>query len=498
MGRAFLRAGACALLLTTTAISTPTTAKKAPATATSYVAQPITAKERQQGTAANPDILKEFGGAYNNPPKAAYVERIGRKAAVQSGLSADPAQFDVTLLNSPINNAFAIPGGYIYTTRQLVTLMNDEAELAAVLGHEVGHVAARHGQKRQNAATRNSILGVLGQVLVGAVAGDSGIGQLLNKGIGTGVQLVTLGYSREQETEADGLAVQYLVSAGYDPMALSTMLASLAAQTDLDARISGNTRTTPEWASTHPDPAGRVRRAQTRASAANFTKGVRNRDAFLTAIDGMLYGDDPKQGMIDGRQFLHPELKIGFTAPQGFTMQNGTSAVAISGQGGQAQFSTAAYSGNLESYIQSVMQSLQDKGSALPTLDIRRTSVSGLPAAYVTLRGNTQNGPVDISVMAYEMSKTQAFHFVTVTQAGQGFGPFAEMVQSFRPLTTARAAAVKPRYLRVVRVASGDTVQSMAAKMAFSDYKLERFLVLNALTANSRLTAGQRVKIVTY
>ena len=146
-------------------------------------AAPISAQERQQGTDAHPSILAEYGGAYSGP-QSAYAERVGRKIAVQSGLSDSPAAFNVTLLNSPVNNAFAIPGGYVYSTRQLMALMNDEAELAAVLGHEVAHVAARHSAKRQSAAQTNQVLGALGQLLVGAVAGNGAIGNVLSQEIG--------------------------------------------------------------------------------------------------------------------------------------------------------------------------------------------------------------------------------------------------------------------------------------------------------------------------
>jgi len=151
--------------------------------------------EKAEGAKAHPELLAEFGGLYNGP-QAAYVTSVGRKIAVQSSLSAQQSDFTISLLNSSVNNAFAIPGGYVYVTRQLMALMNDEAELAGVLGHEVGHVAAQHSKKRQSAAQRNSILGVLGQVLVGVVAGDSGLGQLLQKGVGTGAQRRTLKSSR--------------------------------------------------------------------------------------------------------------------------------------------------------------------------------------------------------------------------------------------------------------------------------------------------------------
>jgi len=139
--------------------------------------------EKAEGAKAHPELLAEFGGLYAGP-QAAYVTSVGRKIAVQSSLSGQQGDFTISLLNSPVNNAFAIPGGYVYVTRQLTALMNSEAELAGVLGHEVGHVAAQHSKRRQNAATRNSIIGVLGQVLVGAVVGNNGLGQLLQQGIG--------------------------------------------------------------------------------------------------------------------------------------------------------------------------------------------------------------------------------------------------------------------------------------------------------------------------
>ena len=463
------------------------------------LAKPITAKERQQGAAAHTGIVEEFGGPYASPAQSAYVERVGRKSATQSGLSADPAAFDVTLLNSPINNAFAIPGGYIYVTRQLVALMNDEAELAAVLGHEVGHVAARHSQKRQTAATRNSILGVLGQVLVGAaLGGDSQIGQLLNKGIGTGAQLATLGYSRTQESEADSLGIQYLVRAGYDPMAMSTVLQSLAAQTSLDGRIAGNAQTLPAWASTHPDPELRYRRAAQLAAQSGVTNGVRNRDAFLTAIDGIMYGDDPKAGVIEGSRFLFPTGRLTFTIPAGYSMQNGAKAVLVTGTNAQATFASAPYDGNLDTYVTAVFRGLVTGGTTVPQFVINRTTINGIPVASGRITGTSGQSQVDVTVVAYAPSTTQAYHFLMLTPVGQGLGPMDAMVRSFRTMTPTEAAAVKPRYLRVVKVGKVDTLQSLSARMAFTDFQMDRFLVLNGFTTATKLVVGQKVKVVTY
>ncbi|WP_394658586.1 M48 family metalloprotease, partial [uncultured Novosphingobium sp.] len=257
----------------------------------------ISASDKAQGAKANPELTAEFGGRLTGP-QATYVESVGKTIALQSGLSNARSDFTVTLLNSPVNNAFAIPGGYIYVTRQLTALMNNEAELAGVLGHEVGHVAARHSNKRQKAAQRNSILGALGSVLSGAILGDSGFGRIGQQIFSQGSQLLTLRFSRTQELEADKLGITYLRRAGYDPRAMSTVLESLARQNALESQLRGSTSQTPEWASTHPDPASRVRDALVQAGA-NAT-GTTNRDKFLAGIDGLTYDDDPRQGIVDG------------------------------------------------------------------------------------------------------------------------------------------------------------------------------------------------------
>jgi predicted Zn-dependent protease len=457
--------------------------------------QAISAKDKAEGAKAHPQLLEEFGGAEIGP-QAAYVEAVGKNIAVQSGLSNARGDFTVTLLNSPVNNAFAIPGGYIYTTRQLVSLMNNEAELAAVLGHEVGHVAARHAAKRQSAATKNTIFGVLGAVLAGAVLGNNQVGQALQRTLLQGSQLLTLRYSRGQETESDNLGIDYLRRAGYDPRAMSTVLQSLANQNALDARLMGSSNQVPEWASTHPDPASRVRTALARAGSS--ATGVTNRDTFLTRIAGMTYGDDPRQGVVDGRRFTHPDLKLAYDAPSGFYMMNGTRAVSINGQSGRGQFTTGPFSGDLDAYVRGAFGALTEQGQQkIDPGQVSRTTINGLPAAYATTRVNTGQSTVEVTVFAYQFGPDQAFHFVTITQPG-GTGVFDPMFRSMRRITAAEAAAIKPRKLAVIAARPGDTVQSLASRMAYTDAPLDRFLVLNGLTANSRIVPGQKIKLVTY
>ena len=452
----------------------------------------ITAAEAQQGAEYHPQFLREFGGAMTGP-QASYVEQIGKNIAVHSGLANSQSAFTVTLLNSSVDNAFAIPGGYVYITRQLVSLMNNEAELAGVLGHEVGHVAARHSAQRQQRAQRNSLLGALGTILSGVLLGNSQLGQLGQQISSTVPQLATLKYSRGQETEADNLGIQYLNGAGYDPRAMATLLQSLAAQNSLDAQLQGRDNANiPAWASTHPDPASRVRAALTRAGNG---AGITNRDTFLTRIDGLMYGDDPKQGVIEGNAFIHPEMKLTFSVPSGYYMVNGTDAVSISGQGGQAQLSTAAYNGNLETYVRQVFQSIAGQNAQLTPQSLQRSTINGLPVLYGTARANTGQSTVDVTVIAYEFGRNQAFHFAAITPAGRA-SVFNSMFNSMRRISQAEAAQVVPRQLDVVTAARGDTVQTLARRMAYTDAQEARFRVLNGLASNAQVVPGQRYKIV--
>ena len=480
---------ACILAVIAGTVSIPASTAQSSRTA---APQYMSAKDKAEGAKAHPQLLQEFGGLYAGP-QADYVTRIGRAVAAQSGLANQPSEFTVTLLNSPVNNAFAIPGGYVYVTRQLMALMNNEAELASVLGHEVGHVAARHSQKRNNKATRAGLGAVLATVLGGVLLGNEGarLGQQLG---GALAQRYVLSYSRAQEYEADDLGIVYLTRTGYDPLAASSMLASLAAQTALDSRRAGKSdKALPEWASTHPDPASRVVRARERAAAMAVSARATNRDAFMQMLDGMLYDDDPKQGIVEGSSFMHPDLRLAFTAPAGYVMMNAPDAVSMTGSGGQAQFSGAAYRGDLDAYVDAVFASVGGQ-TRLNYSTIRRTNINGLPAAYALARANTSSGPVDVIVYAYEFSASQAFHIVSISPTGAT--PVAGLYRSVRRLTEAQARAIRPRRIAVVTVRPGDTVQSLAARMAYPDYQQERFRVLNGLSQNDGVRAGQKVKLV--
>jgi predicted Zn-dependent protease len=450
----------------------------------------IAPQTAQQAAQQHPQVIQEFGGALTGN-RGAYVNTVGNRVAAQSGVAA--GGFNFTALNSPVMNAFAVPGGYIYITRQLMALMNNEAELALVLGHEVGHIAADHAAGRQT----RGLLSQLGALIVGVVTGSGQLTQIAGM-IGQGVFLQ---YSRGQEFEADDLGIRYMTGAGYDPAQAASILASLGNYSALESRFAGReeeARAVPSWARTHPLSADRVQRAGQQAQATGRAgQGTVNRDQHLQMLSGMIFDDDPAQGVVEGRDFLHPDLRLGFTVPQGYGIQNGTRAVSVVGPNGQAQFATGQYGGDLDAFVGQVYRALGGQ-SQIAHSRPQRTTINGIPAAVSTARVQSQSGQVDVGVVAYEFSSSQAYYFATITPAGSGLGPFSSMVQSVRRLSSQEAAAIRPRVIQIVTVGSGDTVRSLANRMAYPSFQEERFRALNGLAAGDTLRAGQRVKLVVY
>jgi predicted Zn-dependent protease len=444
----------------------------------------------------NAQFIEELGGAETGP-RAAYVSSVGRKVAAFSGIANAGQVLHFTTLNSAVENAFSVPGGYVYITRQLMALMGDESQLAFALGHEVGHIAANHAHQREEVereAAREALPYIMMGQMMGGFASQIALRNIL------AVELQTLSFSREQEYEADTLGMRYMIAAGYDPAGAAQLLASLARETALEARVQGRTnRQLPEWASTHPLSENRMQRALEEArDTGRLGSGIHNRDAFLSELEGIYVDDDPAQGIIDGPVFTHPDLRIQFRVPTGYLMSNGTYAVTISGSAGKAQFSGGRYSGSLDNYILKLLEQLTSGGSQVGVPRPTRTTINGMPAEYTTVHASTDSGIIDVSVVAYQWDPQHVYHFVMLTPGGQGIGPFSPMVNSLRKISPAEAAAIHPRILHVVTVAPGDTVQSLASRMAYRDFKLDRFLTLNGITAGTKLVPGQRMKLVVY
>lgn len=484
MRKALLYLSAAALVLSPASV---------PAQYPGRVLDPRLAAQAQR---EHPQLVEEYGGAETGQ-RAAYVDSVGRRVAVHSGIVNPGSAYRFTLLNSAVENAFALPGGYIYVTRQLMTLMDDEAELAFALAHEVGHVAAGHAQARERAQER-AVWRQLPWILLGGIFGGNIGSAIATRSLLT-AKLQTLSFSREQEYESDVLGMRYMVAAGYDPAGAAGILQALTRNSALQRRIQGReNRELPEWASTHPLSENRMQRALANArGTGRLGTGIRNRDEFLNRLDGVFVDDDPEQGVIDGRTFTHPDLRIYFAVPVGYLMQNGTRAVSISGSAGKAQFGGGRFNGTLENYIHAALQELGGE-RMLRVPPPRRTVINGIPAAFTVTRARTQSGVVDVSIVAYQWAPGTVYHFVMLTSAGAGIGPFRPMVNSIRRIAPEEAAAIRPRVIDVVTVAPGDTVQSLAARMAYRDFKLDRFLVLNDLAPNARLVPGQKVKLVVY
>lgn len=444
----------------------------------------------------NAELIREYGGAESGA-RAAYVDSVGHRVAAFSGIASPATAYHFTVLNSAVENAFSVPGGYIYITRQLMTLMDNEAELAFALGHEVGHVAAAHAQQRERAQNQ-AVWQQLPWILLGGIFGGNFGNAVAKRGL-LNAELKTLSFSREQEYQADTLGLRYMIAAGYNPVGAAQILAALTRNSALEARVQGNdNRKLPEWASTHPLSENRMQTALAEArSTGRLGTGTTNRDQFLNELDGMFVDDDPAQGVIDGRTFTHPDLKIQFTVPVGYLMDNGTDAVSISGSAGEAQFGGGRYGGTLDKYVAAVLSAVAgNQRLALPP--IRQTTVNGMPAAFTVARANTSSGQVDLSVIAYQWAPGTIYHFVTLTSAGTGFGPFGPMISSLRRITPAEAAAIRPRIIDVVTVKPGDTVQSLSERMAYRNFRVERFLTLNGLAQNAQLRPGEKVKLIVY
>ena len=437
-------------------------------------------------------LVQEFGGAETGP-RAAYVESVGRRVSAFSGVANPGQALRFTTLNAAVPNAMSVPGGYVYVTRQLLTLMDDESQLAFALGHEVGHIAANHAHVREQYERQNS-WGAFGQI-IGAIFGG-GIGNMIEQR----AVLQTLSFSREQEYQADTLSLRYMIAAGYDPAGGPGILGALARSSALESRLQGRSnRQTPEWASTHPLSENRMQRALAEARASGrLGQGIRNRDTYLNQLEGMFVDDDPAQGIIDGPTFTHPDLRVQFQVPPGYLMQNGTDAVTISGSAGKAQFRGGRFEGTLDNAVLLAFRQLTEGQVQLAIPPAQHTTINGLPAAYATARVQTDSGLVDASVFAYQWDPQRVYYFVMLTRGGYGMQPFSFMVNSLRKISPQEAAAIRPRIIHVETIRAGDTVQSLSDRMAYRDYKLDRFLSLNGLVANSRLVPGQRVKLVIY
>jgi len=446
------------------------------------------ADEAELGAQEHEKIVPQFGGVYEDAALAAYVTSIGNLLVRTS--EVPDQKFTFTVLDTPIVNAFALPGGYVYVTRGLVALANDEAELAGVIAHEIGHVTARHSAERYGQA----MAATLGQIGLGLLFG----GEAANA-FGSVSALALRSFSRDQEHEADSLGVRYMSRAGYDPQAMSSFLTQLQADSQLEAILLGQPGKADEFniMQTHPRTADRVERTIQEARAYTVRAPMRARDVYLDKIDGLLYGDDPAQGFVRGRRFLHPELRFAFEVPEGFRLFNGMTKVTARGPDGAAILFDRAktqWRGAMTRFLTEVW------AEGVQLEDVEAITVNGLAAATGRVQGRTQSGPVELRLVALRHGDAAIYRMLFVAPAAQAARfsvPFRRTTYSFRGLTAAEAAALHPQRLHIRRVRAGDTVESLAASLPYDDYREERFRALNGLGRDAALRPGERVKTIT-
>lgn len=447
--------------------------------------------EKKIGAQEHPKILQEFGGAYSDAQVSGYVATIAGRIAIASPMNAQTLTF--TVLNSPVVNAMALPGGYVYVTRGLLALANSEAEIAAVVAHEIGHVVERHSAKRYNKSQVMGLGGLLAQVLTGSTI----VGNVL----GTGSTLYLLNNSRQDEYEADVRGTEYTATTGYDPYAMSYFLGSLEMQNVLHAKIAGKAHdpNRVSYLSTHPNTVKRQQKARQAAAATGIAAGSRpsKQAEYFAAIDGLLYGDDPTEGYVRDRTFWHPTMGFTFSAPAGYRLTNNPAHVEVTGPNDarvRFDFGKNHTSGNMAGHVRKWV------GNELDLRDMQTYQVNNMNAATAYATVDTKQGKRHVRLVAIDFSNTQVARFMMLTptnMTNQLAPDMQKIADSFRRLGANEADDIKPLRVRIVTVRSGDTIQSLAARMAFDDFRMDRFLALNRLDSNGFLKSGQLVKIVT-
>jgi predicted Zn-dependent protease len=428
-------------------------------------------------------ILATYGGAYQDARLETVITQLVDRLVAAS--ERPDLKYKVTILNSPAINAFALPNGQLYVTRGLLALASDGAELASVLSHEMAHVIARHAAMREDQARQAS--------LISRVATDVFNDPQMSALTLAKSKLALAGFSRSQELEADGIGVGIASRAGYDPYGAVRFLSAMGRNSSL--RPAGGSGADPrllDFLSSHPATPDRVKNAQ--ANARQYTApGAGNRDkaAYLAAIDGLSYGEDPSEGFVRGRRFLHPKLGFTFMAPEGFTLDNTAQAVlGVKEGGGQAlrlDVVRVPAEQSLGEYLTSGWMENVDAQS------VQDASINGLAAATAVAKGDQWN----FRLYAIRFgSEAYRFIFATKSKLPDADQSFRESVETFRRLSLSEMSGAKPLRLKVVTVGSGETAEGLAHRMATADRRLERFLVINGLEAGEALKPGDKVKIV--
>jgi predicted Zn-dependent protease len=458
--------------------------------------------EIAEGAKAHKEVLQEYR-AYDSPKLQAYVDDVGQRLAKQShrpGLT-----WTFTVLDSPEINAFALPGGYVYVTRGIMAFLDSEAELAGVMGHEIGHVTARHGAQR---ATRRQSAGigviaatVLGAVLeVGGVSGATSIASQLSQTAAAGY---VASYSRDQESQADELGAEYLARNHYDPRNMIDVIQALKSQEQFaadSAKADGKPAPSgSNWLSSHP--ANDKRLADIKTFATKFQAqdryGDDGRARYLQAIAGMTFGDSAEQGLVRGRNFYHPGLGIALTAPPGWRIQNAPEAIAVVNGEGDAGLIVRQVPPKDGSSHDEVIRNV------LKPVDGRteKRSLHGLAATHFSGTARNDQGqtrPITLTLVTGPGERTYWMQYAAKDAAARqrATAGLTETESSFRAMTAADRAAARPWTVQTVpfpRGGFGELARSSPLPPARAEAQLR---LMNGAYGGGEPKPGQPVKVV--
>lgn len=446
-------------------------------------------EEKEIGAEAHRQVLAEFGGVYYDPALAAYVERVGQTLAKQIKIQSFDYQF--TILDSPTINAFALPGGYIYITRGLLALLSSEAELAGVLGHELAHVAARHGAQRLSRMKAE-------ERFCAAFICDFEL-PVLGDMAAIGLDLTFGGFTQEQELEADELGMRYMRSAGYDSHSMTRFLKKLKAQTDLEAEIAGlavDQRKARGYSTTHPLTEHRIALSSEMTGDGEGDSAIVGQRDYLTAIDGLLYGNRREYGFVSGNNYAHPIRRVVFDVPEGYTLYPDSRRVTAIGADGAIMLfepSRRLVRGSVLDYLESTW------AEGIVLQDARQLKINGMEAATGWMRRETSRGLVDFRLVAIRVEAGVVYRFLFISPSAMTprlSEGMRRITYSFRTIDYEEAARMQPLRIRIVSAGQTDSVNDLVLLSAFSDHAMRRFLVLNDLDGQTAIEPGRIVKLV--
>jgi predicted Zn-dependent protease len=448
-----------------------------PVTGKSELALISESQEIQMGQQANEEAKATYG-LVDNAALQQYVSGIGLKIAKTTERPNLPWTFSV--IDDPAVNAFAIPGGHIFVTRGILGAMTNEAELASVLGHEIGHVTARHSVHQMSQQQLASLGLGLGSILSPTVARFGGV-------LGTGMQLLFLKYSRDDESQADELGFRYMTNNGYDPRQMAAMFEILDREAPTEGRL-------PTWLATHPDPGNREQTALARVDSLhrNLSGTIVNRNQFLNATNGLVYGENPREGFFRNGLFMHPDLKFQFQVPADWKTQNTKQAVmAVSAQ----QDAMVQLTMGQGTPSQALQQFMGQQG--IQQGQVSTSSINGLPAASGYFQAQGQQGTLAglVSYISYGGNTYQLLAYTSAASFNGYNSTFRQVSGSFRQLTDPAALNVQPKKIEIVRLPSRMSLVVFNSRYP-STISLDELAIINGVQNTDSFEAGTLVKRV--